>query len=95
MSIIFDLFSKNIEKLDEQIDENFIRKKNEDEKDPEFNFMKEENNKSIDKAMNSEKDQYVLPIEKFIDEDGEEVKPVFLPYETIDVKIKNKFSTKI
>ena len=49
--------------------------------------MKEENNKSIDKAMNSEKDQYVLPIEKFEDEDGEEVKPVFLPYETIDVKI--------
>ena len=72
--------------MDEQIDENFIKKKNEDEKDPEFNFMKEENNKSIDKEMNSEKDKYVLPIEKFTDENGEDVKSVYLPYETIDVK---------
>lgn len=50
--------------------------------------MKEENNKSLDNEMNSEKDQYVLPIDKFTDEEGEDVKPVFLPYETIDVKLK-------
>jgi len=80
-----DVIKTKGKKLDEQIDENFIRKKNEDEKDPEFNFMKEENNKSIEKEMNSEKDQYVLPIDKFVDAEGEEVMPVVLPYETIDI----------
>jgi hypothetical protein len=47
--------------------------------------MKEENNKEIDKEMNSEKDKYSMPVEKFTDAQGEEVKPVYLPYETIDV----------
>jgi hypothetical protein len=52
--------------------------------------MKEENNKEIDKEMNSEKDKYTLPIERFYDSNENEVKSIFLPYETIDVK-KNFF----
>jgi len=48
--------------------------------------MKEENNKEIDKEMNSEKDKYTLPIERFYDSNENEVKSIFLPYETIDVK---------
>jgi len=69
------------------IDERLINKKIENEADEKngYNFM-QENNKEIDNEMDGEVDKYFLPIDRFYDQEGNEVKPINLPYETIDVK---------
>ncbi len=69
------------------IDEKLINKKIENEADEKngYNFI-QENNKEIDNEMDGEFDKYFLPIDKFGDS-GNEVKPVNLPYETIDVNL--------
>lgn len=68
------------------VDEKLINKKIENEADEKngYNFM-QENNKKIDSEMDGEFDKYFLPIDKFSDQDENEVKAVNLPYETIDV----------
>lgn len=66
------------------IDEKLISKKNEENEDGNYDFVNE-NNKEIDKEMEGESDVLSLPVDRFYDENNNEIKPVNLPYETIDV----------
>ena len=83
---LFCIFIYCVEKFDNMIDEKLINRKVENEADEKngYDFMKE-NNKEIDNEIDGEFDKYSLPINKFFDQDGSELKAVVLPYETIDV----------
>jgi len=69
------------------IDEKIINKKlDEGDEKIGYNFI-QENNKLIQNEMDGENDKYLLPQDKFYDQNQNLVNPVYLPFETIDVII--------